>query len=64
VPFYSVAGSEFVEMFIGIGAARIRDLFKKASENTHVLFSLMRLMQLVVNVALELVVETMSVSKR
>nr|YP_010283164.1 cell division protein FTSH [Nitzschia traheaformis]ULD15928.1 cell division protein FTSH [Nitzschia traheaformis] len=34
VPFYSVAGSEFVEMFIGIGAARIRDLFKKASENT------------------------------
>jgi cell division protease FtsH len=34
VPFYSVAGSEFVEMFIGIGAARIRDLFKKASETT------------------------------
>jgi cell division protease FtsH len=34
VPFYSVAGSEFVEMFIGIGAARIRDLFKQASENT------------------------------
>jgi AAA+ superfamily predicted ATPase len=63
VPFYSVAGSEFVEMFIGIGAARIRDLFKKASV-LHVLFSLMRLMQLVVNVALELVVETMSVSKR
>lgn len=34
VPFYNVAGSEFVEMFIGIGASRIRDLFKKASENT------------------------------
>jgi cell division protease FtsH len=34
VPFYSVAGSEFVEMFIGIGAARIRDLFKKASDNS------------------------------
>jgi len=34
VPFFSVAGSEFVEMFIGIGAARIRDLFKKASEST------------------------------
>jgi len=34
VPFYSVAGSEFVEMFIGVGASRIRDLFKKASENT------------------------------
>jgi ATP-dependent Zn protease len=63
VPFYSVAGSEFVEMFIGIGAARIRDLFKKASENTPCIV-FMRLMQLVVNVALELVVETMSVSKR
>merc|ERR1712159_328784 len=33
VPFFSVAGSEFVEMFIGIGAARVRDLFQKASEN-------------------------------
>ena len=33
VPFFSVAGSEFVEMFIGIGAARVRDLFKKGSEN-------------------------------
>ena len=33
VPFFSVAGSEFVEMFIGIGAARVRDLFRKASEN-------------------------------
>ena len=32
VPFFSVAGSEFVEMFIGIGASRIRDLFQKASE--------------------------------
>jgi len=33
VPFFNVAGSEFVEMYIGIGAARIRDLFTKASEN-------------------------------
>ena len=33
VPFFNVAGSEFVEMYIGIGAARIRDLFSKASEN-------------------------------
>lgn len=33
VPFFSVAGSEFVEMYIGIGAARIRDLFDKAVEN-------------------------------
>ncbi len=34
VPFFSVAGSEFIEMFVGIGAARIRDLFKKASKKT------------------------------
>lgn len=34
VPFYNVAGSEFVEMFIGVGASRVRDLFKSASENT------------------------------
>merc|ERR1712071_714100 len=34
VPFFNVAGSEFVEIFIGIGASRVRDLFKKASENT------------------------------
>lgn len=33
VPFFSVAGSEFVEMFIGIGASRIRDLFSQAAEN-------------------------------
>lgn len=29
VPFFSISGSEFVEMFVGVGAARVRDLFKK-----------------------------------
>ncbi|CCE64154.1 hypothetical protein TPHA_0G03130 [Tetrapisispora phaffii CBS 4417] len=33
VPFYFVSGSEFVEMFVGVGAARVRDLFKTAKEN-------------------------------
>lgn len=33
VPFYSVSGSEFVEMFVGVGASRVRDLFAKAREN-------------------------------
>ncbi|GCE46871.1 ATP-dependent zinc metalloprotease FtsH [Thermosporothrix hazakensis] len=33
VPFYSVSGSEFVEMFVGVGAARVRDLFKEAKAN-------------------------------
>ena len=34
VPFFSLAGSEFVEMFVGVGASRVRDLFKKAKENS------------------------------
>ena len=33
VPFYSISGSEFVEMFVGVGAARVRDLFNQAKEN-------------------------------
>ena len=33
VPFYSISGSEFVEMFVGVGAVRVRDMFKKAKEN-------------------------------
>ena len=34
VPFFSISGSEFVEMFVGVGASRVRDLFKKAKENS------------------------------
>lgn len=33
VPFFSISGSEFVEMFVGVGASRVRDLFKKAARN-------------------------------
>ena len=33
-PFYSISGSEFVEMFVGVGAARVRDLFEQAKRNT------------------------------
>lgn len=33
IPFFSISGSEFVEMFVGVGASRVRDLFKKAKEN-------------------------------
>jgi len=33
VPFFSISGSEFVEMFVGVGAARVRDLFQKAKDN-------------------------------
>ena len=33
VPFFSISGTEFVEMFVGVGASRVRDLFKKAKES-------------------------------
>ena len=33
VPFYSISGSDFVEMFVGVGASRVRDLFKKAKDS-------------------------------
>ncbi len=34
VPFFHISGSEFVEMFVGVGASRVRDLFKRAKKNT------------------------------
>ncbi|MFA5644086.1 MAG: ATP-dependent zinc metalloprotease FtsH [Patescibacteria group bacterium] len=34
VPFYSISGSEFVEMFVGVGASRVRSLFQKAKKNS------------------------------
>ena len=35
VPFYSLSGSDFVEMFVGVGASRVRDLFKQAQQSAH-----------------------------
>ena len=37
VPFFSISGSEFVEMFVGMGAAKVRDLFKQANEKAPVI---------------------------
>ena len=34
VPFFSLSGSDFVEMFVGVGASRVRDLFKQAKEKS------------------------------
>src|SRR4029077_998453 len=33
VPFFSINGSEFIQMFVGVGASRVRDLFKTAKDN-------------------------------
>ena len=46
VPFFSISGSDFVEMFVGVGASRVRDLFEEAKKNDpNVSFSLTRSMQ-------------------
>lgn len=37
VPFFSISGSDFVEMFVGVGASRVRDLFEEAKEKHRVL---------------------------
>lgn len=46
VPFFSISGSEFVEMFVGMGAAKVRDLFKQANEKAPCIVLSTRLMQL------------------
>ena len=46
VPFFSIAGSEFVEMFVGMGASKVRDLFKQAKKKPRASYSLMRSMPL------------------
>ena len=42
VPFFSISGSDFVEMFVGVGAARVRDMFEQAKNILLALFSLMK----------------------
>lgn len=45
VPFFSISGSDFVEMFVGVGASRVRDLFENARKMLLASFSLMKLMR-------------------
>jgi len=47
VPFFSLSGSDFVEMFVGVGASRVRDLFRQAKEKSPCIIFMMRLMPLV-----------------
>ncbi len=52
VPFFTISGSDFVEMFVGVGASRVRDMFEQAKKLRLVSSSLMKSMRLAVNVAL------------
>ena len=47
VPFFTISGSDFVEMFVGVGASRVRDMFEQAKNMRRASFSSMRLMLLV-----------------
>lgn len=64
VPFFSISGSDFVEMFVGVGASRVRDLLKKENVMHHVLFSLMRSMRLQGSVEPVWAVDMMRESRR
>lgn len=52
VPFFTISGSDFVEMFVGVGASRVRDMFEQAKKLRLVSSSLMKSMRLAVNVVL------------
>ncbi len=64
VPFFSISGSDFVEMFVGVGAARVRDMFEQAKNSLHALFSLMKSMRSVVSVVPVWAVAMMNASRR
>ena len=63
VPFFSLSGSDFVEMFVGVGASRVRDFLSRRKKMHHVLYSLMKLTRLVKVVTHDTVVEMMSVNR-
>ena len=64
VPFFFISGSDFVEMFVGVGASRVRDMFEQAKKNAPCIIFIMKSMLWVVNVALAWVVDTTNVNKR
>ena len=64
VPFFSISGSDFVEMFVGVGASRVRDMFEQAKKARPASFLLMRSMPWVGIVEQAWVAVTMSESRR
>ena len=63
VPFFSISGSDFVEMFVGVGASRVRDMFDNAKKNAPASFLSTKLTPWVASVAPVWAVVTTSVSK-
>jgi cell division protease FtsH len=63
VPFFSISGSEFVEMFVGVGASRVRSLFEMAKRSSLPLFSLTNLMPLDATAERALAEATMSANR-
>ena len=63
VPFFSISGSDFVEMFVGVGASRVRSLFEDAKRPNVLLSLLMKSMRLAVVVVLEWAAVTTNVNK-
>lgn len=63
VPFYSISGSDFVEMFVGVGASRVRDLFETAKKMHQPSSLSMKSMQSVANVVPVWVADMMSGNK-
>ena len=63
VPFFSISGSDFVEMFVGVGASRVRDYLKKLKRMLLVSYLLMKLMLLAEEEVQGLVADTMKENK-
>ena len=63
VPFFSISGSDFVEMFVGVGASRVRDMFEQAKKMRHAYCLSMKSMRWAGRVVLATVVAMMSASK-
>jgi len=63
VPFFSISGSDFVEMFVGVGASRVRDLFEQGKKNAPCIISSTKSTRLDVTVVQASAVDTMSASR-